>query len=397
MLLRGIAILGAVLWPLALPAILFPDPAAACSRILYVSPSGEVITGRSMEWFEDQHANLWVFPREIERNGATKQNPLFWTSKYGSVVTSGYDIGTSDGINEKGLVVNMLFLDGSDYGARDPARPGLALSLWAQYYLDNFATVAEAVEASPAEPFQPVTMELGETKKRTARLHLSLSDATGNSAVFEYLDGKLVIHHGREFKVMTNEPSYEEQLALLKRYKLMGGDQPLPNGITDDDRFVRATYYLDRMPSPADERQAIAFVMSISRNLSVPYTVTSSEDNSWRGNFATIFRTVANSTNRLYFFEVDAESERDLGRFDQAGFCARGGSQEAPRVGQQDPGWRCDRGVRHGQAVQLSRRMTAGRDCAGAISFDRPAESNAGHGRGSAGTRPALRPWITHA
>ncbi len=303
MALKASVILGVAIWFLALATALVPDQAAACSRVLYVSPGGQVITGRSMEWYEEQYPNLWAFPRGIERNGATKQNPIVWTSKYGSVVTSAYDIGTADGMNEKGLVVNMLFLDGSDYGGRDLARPGMALSLWAQYYLDNFATVAEAVEASRPEPFQPVTMAFGETRKLTGTMHLSLADATGDSAVLEYLHGKLVIHHGREFKVMTNEPSYDEQLASLKRYKIMGGDQPLPSGITDDDRFLRATYYLDRVPPPANERQAIASVLSISRNLSVPYTINESADAKWRGFYATIWRTIADSTDRLYFFE----------------------------------------------------------------------------------------------
>jgi len=183
-----------------------------------------------MEWYEDQHPNLWVFPRGMERSGATRQNPAVWSSKYGSVVTSAYDIGTADGINEKGLVANMLFLDESDYGARDPARPGLVLSLWAQYYLDNFATVAEAVEASQPEPLQVVTMQFGETRKISGTMHLSLADATGDSAVLEYLNGKLVIHHGRQFKVMTNEPNYDKQLALLKENKLMGGNRSHPPG-----------------------------------------------------------------------------------------------------------------------------------------------------------------------
>ena len=303
MLLKKSLILGAAVCSLSLSTVLVPDPAAACSRVLYVSPSGQVITGRTMEWYEDQRPSLWVFPRGIERNGATKQNPLAWTSKYGSVVTSGYDVGTTDGINEKGLVVNMLFLDGSDYGVRNLSLPGLALSLWAQYYLDNFATVTEAVEASRSEPFQPVTMSFGETRNMPGTMHLSLTDATGDSAVLEYIHGKLVIHHGPEFKVMTNEPSYDEQLALLKSYKLMGGDQPLPNSITDDDRFLRGTYYINRVPPPTNELQAIASVLSISRNLSVPYTINESTDAKWRGFYATIWRTIADSTDRLYFFE----------------------------------------------------------------------------------------------
>jgi choloylglycine hydrolase len=40
-----------------------PRPAAACTRVLYTSPDGTVITGRSMDWSEDMRSNLWAFPR----------------------------------------------------------------------------------------------------------------------------------------------------------------------------------------------------------------------------------------------------------------------------------------------------------------------------------------------
>ena len=87
------------------------------------------------------------FPRGIARSGLSgDDNSITWTSKYGSVAASAYDVGTADGLNEKGLVVNALWLAASDYGKRDPRVPGLSLSLWTQYMLDNFATVAEADE-----------------------------------------------------------------------------------------------------------------------------------------------------------------------------------------------------------------------------------------------------------
>jgi hypothetical protein len=35
-----------------------PRPAAACTRVLYTSPDGTVITGRSMDWSEDMRSNL---------------------------------------------------------------------------------------------------------------------------------------------------------------------------------------------------------------------------------------------------------------------------------------------------------------------------------------------------
>jgi Linear amide C-N hydrolases, choloylglycine hydrolase family len=49
------------------------------------------------------------------------------------------------------------------------------------------------------------------------------SDATGDSAIFEYLCGKLVIHHGRQYTVMTNSPVYDEQLALNRYWQEIGG------------------------------------------------------------------------------------------------------------------------------------------------------------------------------
>ncbi len=54
-----------------------------------------------MDWKEDIMSNMWVFPKGMERNGEVGPNSLKWTSKYGSVIMSGYDISTTDGINER--------------------------------------------------------------------------------------------------------------------------------------------------------------------------------------------------------------------------------------------------------------------------------------------------------
>ena len=45
----------------------------------------------------------------------TRRAGITWTSKYGSVIAAGYDIGTCDGMNEKGLVASLLFLPESVY------------------------------------------------------------------------------------------------------------------------------------------------------------------------------------------------------------------------------------------------------------------------------------------
>ncbi len=47
----------------------------ACSRLLYVSKNAEhVLTGRTLDWYEDIESNLWVFPRGMKRDGAAGKN-----------------------------------------------------------------------------------------------------------------------------------------------------------------------------------------------------------------------------------------------------------------------------------------------------------------------------------
>jgi len=61
-----------------------------------------------MDWTNDAKTNLWIFPRGLHRDGATGPNTVKWISKYGSVIASFADMGSPDGMNEKGLVANML-------------------------------------------------------------------------------------------------------------------------------------------------------------------------------------------------------------------------------------------------------------------------------------------------
>lgn len=51
-----------------------------------------------------------------------------WTSKFRSVITTAYDLSTSDGMNSQGLVVNLLYLDIGDYGKRNISVPVMSLA-----------------------------------------------------------------------------------------------------------------------------------------------------------------------------------------------------------------------------------------------------------------------------
>lgn len=169
---------------------LFVATARPCSRVLWNDSGRNVLVGRNMDWFEDMRSNIWVLPRGMARNGLAAKNPLKWTSKYGSVMVSAYDVGTSDGVNEKGLGVHYQFLTETEVGKRDEKVPGLCMSLWAQYYLDQFATVDEAVKALKTAPYQ-LRMAVEPTSKKAATVHLAINDATGDSAIIQCIKGEI--------------------------------------------------------------------------------------------------------------------------------------------------------------------------------------------------------------
>jgi penicillin V acylase-like amidase (Ntn superfamily) len=286
------------------------DPAEACTRTLFVGADHLVITGRNMDWEEDMASNLWVFPAGMARDGAAGPKSITWTSRYGSVIVSSYEVGSGDGMNEKGLVGNLLYLAESQYGKPSGGRPLLSIAAWLQYALDNYATVAEAVEALRAEPFDVIAPTL--PNGAASSLHLSLSDSSGDSAIFEYVDGKLQIHHGSQYRVMTNSPVYDQQLALNAYWKDIGGLKFLPGTNRAADRFARASFLLSAVPTKIDahfirgvpdqsfEYQAVAEVMSVQRAVSVPLGITTPEE----PNIAsTIWRTVADQKNLVYYFD----------------------------------------------------------------------------------------------
>ena len=111
-------------------SLLTPDMSQACSRAVYFGEESQTITGRTMDWFvSDMDTNLWLYPRGLERTSNTA-TPFNWQSKYGSVVTTIYEGAAADGMNEKGLVANLLYLAESEYPAAtaDDERPTLAIS-----------------------------------------------------------------------------------------------------------------------------------------------------------------------------------------------------------------------------------------------------------------------------
>jgi penicillin V acylase-like amidase (Ntn superfamily) len=279
-------------------------PAEACTRIFWNTNTLAMVVSRTMDWPESTEPVLTLFPRGVKHDGGrlggavvVPVNPLIWTSRYGSVVTTVYGIGASDGLNERGLAAHLLFLTATDFGPRDPSRPGLQAGLWAQYVLDNAASVTEALAM-----LEKIQLVMVEAHGRQATVHLALEDASGDSAIIEILHGSSVVHHGRQYRVMTNDPVYDQQLALLAKedYGKPSSTLTIPGNVNPVDRFHRASYFVQLLPEPKNEREAVAGVLAIARNVSVPFGAPYKDF----GIYNTEYRTVCNLTNKTYYFEL---------------------------------------------------------------------------------------------
>ena len=282
-------------------------PAAdACTRILWNNNKLAVVAGRTMDFPVSTEPIITVLPRGMARDGGMfagaridAENPARWTSKYGSIVTTVYGAGTADGVNEKGVAMHLLYFIPTDFGQRDPTKAGVQAALWGQFVLDNASTVEEALAL--LDNIQPIMVDHEGIK---ATVHLAIEDATGDSAIIEYVaGGKKTVYHSREYRIMTNDPSYDQQLAYRATFNFDNATRqtPIPGNTDAKDRFIRADYYRQWLPEPKNTREAIAAILAIARNVSVPFGAPNRAPGSL---YNTEYRTAIDLTNHAYYFEL---------------------------------------------------------------------------------------------
>lgn len=285
----------------ALVCLALAVPSAdACTRIVYQGAGNDHFIGRSMDWEAETGTDLWAFPAGMKRDGGVGEASLAWTSKYSSVIAGFYNVAAVDGINEAGLGANMLYLAESDYGDYKTAgKPLMSIGAWLQYVLDNYGTVAEAVDGLSKEPFVVVAPVLPDGQAASG--HLAISDKSGDSAIFEYLGGKLTIHHGKQYTVMTNSPPFDQQLAISTYWDGVGGQNFLPGTNRAADRFARMDWMLNAVRPGLQPDAAVAEVMSLVRAISVPLGM---QDPKEPNIAATRWRTAADLDAGRYFFDA---------------------------------------------------------------------------------------------
>lgn len=154
---------------------------------------GRGLFGRNYD-FQIGYGLVMTNPRGL-RKASMSATPVQWTSRYGSLTFNQFGReNPTGGMNEAGLVVELMWLEETRYPAAD-ARPELGTLEWIQYQLDTAGSVAEVL--ANAE-----NVRIGGTT--VVPLHYLVADARGDSAAIEFLNGKLIVHRGAT--ALANDP-----------------------------------------------------------------------------------------------------------------------------------------------------------------------------------------------
>lgn len=182
---------------------------AACTTF-FLNKDGQMVFGRNYDWLTG-NGMVCTNHRGLAKISSKTQDGevITWVSRYGSITFNQYGKEfPTGGMNERGLVVELMWLDGTLYPAPDE-RPAVGVLQWIQYQLDNCSTVEEVIATD---------IKLRIAASGTTPLHYLVADAAGNAATIEFLKGKMKVHKGDDlpFPVLTNT-AYAESIVQTKQ------------------------------------------------------------------------------------------------------------------------------------------------------------------------------------
>lgn len=223
------------------------NPVLACSWAVYTNGEASIVA-RTVDWYHTDNAAFYGHGRNMKVKAADSPNGLEYVSKYASIQVHSFGVTVGDAVNEKGLHGAMLYLDGSLLPPAKKGRKDVDPYFFIPYVVSNFATVREVIASLEKINFLPKPNLLKDssgkqlaTRPENLPFHYAVADLTGDRAVIEFVDGKLMVYHGRDNDILSNEPEY-------KVYKTLEEFGYTPGGtISTIDRGMRAKLYLKDM------------------------------------------------------------------------------------------------------------------------------------------------------
>lgn len=277
-----------------------PFVSDACTRVIYKGLDNTFVVGRSLDWKTPIPTNLYVYPAGMKKVGSDQPGAVTWTSKYGAVYAVGYDGGITEGMNEKGLVINGLFCKGTIYTNPEvDNRPPMSLAMFVGWLLDMNATTDECVEVLKKQDFSisGATFDGG----TVSALHWGITDASGKTAILEFDNGNIKIYYPEDILAMTNDPTWPQMEAIVAYWDKIGGTHMLPGTVSSPDRCVRANYFAHHVEAVSDPALAVSICRSILLPSCVPYTyLIQGEPNV----SSTQWRSYADVKNKRYYWDI---------------------------------------------------------------------------------------------
>lgn len=209
-----------------------------CTTFVIKDLQGSISFGRNFD-FPVAQGHIHINYRDMEKTSfiSPPEKPLKWISKYGSITfnQAGKEFPYG-GMNEKGLVIEQMWLQEAKYPVADD-RFGLSELQWVQYQLDNSATVKEVIDSDTIIRISYMA---------TSYLHFLVCDKNGNTATIEYINGKMVVHQGSNlpYPVLSN---CVYQNSLNYKSSLEASETIQYNDWTKNSsgRFVKVTELID--------------------------------------------------------------------------------------------------------------------------------------------------------
>jgi penicillin V acylase-like amidase (Ntn superfamily)/uncharacterized protein (DUF2141 family) len=236
----------------------------------------KLLLGKNFDWTFDQgyivkNVKNTTKVAYYTHNGT----PASWTSKYGNITfnQNGKEMPYG-GMNEKGLVVEMLWLEDTGYNISE-GKTYLNELEWIQYQLDNFQTVDEVVSHIENLKIYPIK----------GKIHYILADSQGKSVIIEYVDGKAKIYEKEvnSCQVITNKSvvyseKYIENIKGIKK-----------NNTSTTYRYHKLEKQIKELQHPGDFSEITAF--QLLKSVNIP-----------KGEFKTVWTIVYNIENKSISF-----------------------------------------------------------------------------------------------
>jgi penicillin V acylase-like amidase (Ntn superfamily) len=232
----------------ALAVIFFQAYVLSACTTFFINKNGQMIFGRNYDWITDA-GMVCTNLKGLSKTSLKTENgeTISWISQFGSITFNQYGKEfPTGGMNEKGLVVELMWLDETTYPPAD-SRPAIGVLQWIQYQLDNCSTIEQVIETDKKLRISPTG---------TTPLHYLVADANGHAATVEFLNGEMVVHKESSLSLpaLTNS-TYDESVRSYKNSSTKGNNSL--------ERFGKACKMVQQLSNSNNKKPIIDYAFDI--------------------------------------------------------------------------------------------------------------------------------------